>query len=511
MGMSNFAKWYKQKAGGGLATQFLDPVPTEVGDFSRSGQECIATRAHNSVAYYRDVNRAFDQDTATFITEVRHALASGAVGVIFGMDTPGPHVVMAIAFSDNQIALYDPNHPGVFKAMDYSLDPVTLTYGTWGGFGTFGNGELAVNEQHEHLLQDAQAGFHGENETKVEVTSHTDGQKVSDTAITLEGKVHSGQVLISELSATVLYEDLTESEPVTQDMPVDDDTFVLPLTLKKGLNWISFKTKGYVAYLGVQDIPNTPELFQIEVTETPSVGSSIVITASGTDESTSQRVEWSSVISTNLTYNVNTAQILRPGFDFTQCDGGNYECDLVSGLSVDSPDILAANQLPVAVEHHVKVYNRDDSNNWALTSYVDGQGTLTCESVHLRLFVKPGGTAASHEYQVFAEPTNACLEGIDTTPMLVGKYRFSTSSADWVDSTPEMLTLYRAFPSVSQLDSASLEACEQPPAIPAGAIEPWTENPTAQASWTRVGSLDACDYYGTTTSETTSVALTLVP
>jgi hypothetical protein len=504
LGMINFAKWYKEKAGGSLGLEFLDPIPTATSGAKLSGQQLIATRAHNSVSFYNDEVTATDD--LTFITTVKEALAEGAVGVPVGIATDkGSHALLAIGYSDNQIALYDPNHPGVTKAMDYTLSPAHVSYGDWKYFVIFG-GEHRRHESFDHILQDAQAGFHGENETKIEITSHSDGQKVSSTDVSLEGHIHSGQVLISELEAKVTYDDGSESAPVTLPMPIDDDSFRLPLTLKKGTNVISFVTRGYVALQGVQEISHDPETFTLDEDDNAAPASLITITSSRTvTNSDGSHSQVSVSMSANLVYFSYPSQIVNPAFDFTQCDTENSICDLISGYTLDSTDILSANLLPVSIQYRSDSYDKNGEHD----GYREGSGTLSCNGVHFRVFVEPGSTAASHRYRFVAEPTGLCPAG--ATPMLSGQDK-DPLTGEWSDVTPEPLTVYRDFPGSLRVDGTDVLPCESPAQIMSADMDSWVSTQASQKSWTLTSGLDSCvQYDDSTVSEDTTVSLTLVP
>jgi hypothetical protein len=252
-GISDFSLWYKNTAGGNLASQFGDQVPTATGAGSTlSAQDMVATRSHNSVALKSPTLMSLEP--VEFITGVKDALSRGATGVLVGLADPA-HVVLAIAYTDNQIAFYDSNWPGVFKAVDYSLNPPSLVYGTERAMGYWGDGQLVFNETREQILADAKAGFHNENETKIEITSHQNGAKV-DKEIVLEGKIRSGQLLASEIEMYVKYPDGSLAQPKTLPMPPQDNTFIFPLTLQNGENQIWFVTRGQVAYVGLKETPN---------------------------------------------------------------------------------------------------------------------------------------------------------------------------------------------------------------------------------------------------------------
>ncbi len=252
-GIANFALWYKNTAGGNLATQFGELVTTTTGGADMpSGLAMVATRAHNSVALKSP--GVYDLPADEFVAGVKDALSRGATGVLVGLGSPS-HAVLAIAYTDNQIAFYDSNWPGEFKAVDYTLDPPSLIYGTKRPMGYWGDGQLVLNESHEQILADAKAGFHQENETKIEITSHKNGDTV-DKEIVLEGKVLAGQLLPSEIELHVKHQDGTLSQPKTMPLPPDDNSFSFPITLDEGENQIWFVTKGQVAYVGLQETPN---------------------------------------------------------------------------------------------------------------------------------------------------------------------------------------------------------------------------------------------------------------
>ena len=266
-GMVSFAQWYRSTIGPGLSEDYTFQVPTAASSVVGKvgplvGQELIATRVHNAVAYYGqdDENQAADQDADHFIVTVLNALRITGRPVAIGLFDPA-HAVLAVGATDHQIAVYDPNHPGLWKAIDYDRrrGPATVQYGNWRSMGVFRNGERRMKERIEHVMSDVDVRFHDENEAKIEVTSHTDGQKVSQSHVTLRGRVSSGQVLVEALEVTMAYGGAPVTFPITQD----DPTFQFPVTLSEGDNVFEFTPFGYLAYLGVKPVDRAPRSFTL--------------------------------------------------------------------------------------------------------------------------------------------------------------------------------------------------------------------------------------------------------
>jgi hypothetical protein len=516
-GMSNFVKWYWNNVGRGLYDRFSDGVPSALNKDSVSGQRIISIRAHNAVAYYaaENVGKILEaKNFSDFVVQVKDALSKGSSPVMIALEHEGEgamHAVLAIGYSDNQIAVYDPNYPAMTKAINYKSTP---HYGDlWKIFKIFGNSELNLNEKYLRVLSDATAKFHGENETKIEVTSHQPDQKVNTEDISLEGKIYSGQVLINKLEAHVQYADGTSSETVTLPMPPDDNTFKLPLKLKKGGNIVVFQTWGYVAYLGDEFIPNTPTNFRLELEETQQPNSSITVTSTRTERQPRMRTELTLSFSSGLIYQTYSAgKVLSPTYDYARwCSDINSNCEILHAESYDSLDFLTKNRLPVHVEYHFKRYDIDDYGKETFMMYEDGEGTLTCNSVQLGMYVEPGSTAASRRFRLVTKAGDLCLPG-DTRPMISGKYKFRPDDPDWHDTAPWSLGSLPVPASVNN-GRTDLLPCEKPPQISSADIEPWIMIQNAQKAWILSGKIDGCDYNnnGTTITESATVNLTLVP
>jgi hypothetical protein len=518
-GMSNFVKWYWNEVGAGLYRRFFEGVRSALNEDMLSGQRLISIRAHNSVAYYTAENASKIQEPKTFsdfVVQVKDALSKGSSPVMISLEQGGGgalHAVLAVGYSDNQIAVYDPSWPGTTRAINYKTVP---RYGDiWKKFGIFGNGELRLNEKYLRLLSDATEKFHGENETKIEVTSHQPDQKVDKEDISLEGKVHSGQVLISELEAHVNYEDGTSSETVKLPMPPDDNTFKLPLKLKQGWNGVVFRTRGYIAYSSdkIMVIPNDPKAFSLErVKDAPKPNSSITVTSTRTDKQPGYRIEVTTSYSAKLIYDTYGAEkVFNPAFDYNRwCSVIDSNCRVLRAESYDSLDFLKKNRIPVTVKYHFKEYEIDSDGKETLMQYTDGEGTLTCNSVQLGIHVEPGSTATNRKYRLVVKAGDICFPG-DPAPMVTGKYKFWPSDPDWHDLIPEPLSLYSVSPYSVQNDREDLLPCEKPPQILSANIDPWIMDQTTQKTWVLKGSIQGCDDNGMTRTEDATVNLTLVP
>ena len=532
-GISAFSLWYKSTQGGGLYSQFTGGVPTVIeGESSLTGQEIAATRAHNSISYFGNENQAPDVDQKTAILALQDALSKGAPGVVAGL-WDIPHAVLAIGYDAHQIAIYDSNYPGTIQGINYTLDDpatheATVSYGSSHILVAWGNGEVALNEDFQDILRDAQAGFNGENETKIDITSHTDGQEVDGTDVVLQGTIHSGQVLIDSLDVHVLYEDGTSPDPQHVDLSQGQSDFSVPLTLQQGANKISFVTRGYAAYRSYVEVPNDHRIQQPDCCFTLKTGeaaplakSSISVSMTRTtvvgdpnnpDEHDEETLAYSSNIVFH-TYDMPTL-LKSPNFDFGTCSEAAQDCQIIDAKSVSSyPYADATSNLPITVDYHLKVYTPDsNTGQLTLTSYRDATGTLDYQIVNLDVSVEPGSTAASYRYRVVAKTTGNL--GIGTggqtgSPVMVtGKSWDDTLG--WVDDTPTPL---QEIPSIESLDleEAITDTCDTPPSLQAAAVEPWVSNSNKQTqTWSAVGSVRCQDSSGSR-SEDANLSFTLVP
>ncbi len=248
VGISFFSRWYRQSYGAGLYGKYQAAVPSKAKSKQISGEEVLATRAHLSV--YRNNATMYVDPLPETLTAIMAGIAVGddvVVGISCDNGTSA-HAMLAIAFTDNQIAFYDSNHPTQWKAADYTLNVAAntakLDYGDRTQLNLFS--ELPQEEGFAAILRDADARFHDENQTKVEITSHQKGDTVDTADITLSGKLHSGQVLVREATFWVQYPDGSESERQILTFDENNKDFDVPLKLVDGKNRIMVTSRGYL-------------------------------------------------------------------------------------------------------------------------------------------------------------------------------------------------------------------------------------------------------------------------
>lgn len=134
-----------------------------------------------------------------------------------------------------------------------------MGYGTKHAINIFGDWQPA--ERFSSILSDAEAKFNGQSQTKVEITSHENGSTVENPDITVEGRILSGQVLISEVEVWVEYETSGgESARQTFSVSEDDKSFSVQLKMLDGKNRLRFTTRGRtIVNSGLADIRNDLE------------------------------------------------------------------------------------------------------------------------------------------------------------------------------------------------------------------------------------------------------------
>jgi hypothetical protein len=523
-GIASFSKWYKETQGNGLYGKFKASVPSQAGSKkgqSISGEEVLATRAHISVTLDSG-EYVFPTQQAEAIVAVNDALDKGAKAVLIGTTRSSKdHTMLAIAHSDNQIAVYDSNHPGEWKAMDYTLDGTggsTLTYGVATEISL--PTDLPQAEPFSFILRDAQASFNGENQTKIEVTSNQSGDTVQSEDVTLEGNVYSGEVSISVLEVTVLYADGTTSDVQTANLDPGQEDFSVDLKLKAAVNTIAFVTQGYVSPgAGWQVIPNDggvagSGVFTLQYYPPPN--SVLSVTGSQTTETSdsygplSKEVEsWS--FSTNLSYQAfpTTMQSILDGtFPFSECTIAN--CAVVTGqnsLSMDQPDIL----LPVNISYTEQDYTRlSNDGGLVLTGQSNGQADLTWQPVYLEIDLEPLSTADNRQYRIRIYPgcnndlcapagaprtTNQCLDQDTQTFYVCGSSLLTVPLSDVLN----------------MIDNTNL-ATITPPRIESGDFETFVTSGTAPDTWTPLATQnDDTTDPGVSTVSNYSVSLTLAP
>ena len=221
-----------------------------MGTSGLKGQDIIATRAHNSLTqewshYSSIVLRQEAQSDLRQQAIVRNALKNTLDPVmIYLANAAGAHAVLAYAFAENseqnqvEFSLYDPNFPNQINTMSYNTSTAAWnTYRTYTRINYMGDGSLRLKEPFTSILEDAEAGFHSDNDAVITVNSHESGDEVSGRSTTLIGTIESGEILVTELTV------FAESSSFKLNVGTDGNfSQVIPIQL--GTNVIKFQTKG---------------------------------------------------------------------------------------------------------------------------------------------------------------------------------------------------------------------------------------------------------------------------
>jgi uncharacterized protein YfaP (DUF2135 family) len=252
LGMTSFSLWYfmHAKSNGNLYPRFMEQYGTDSFGRSIKGQNIIATRAFTSIAqqwntYYDTITQqtALSEDARYLV--IANAIQTTGAPVLIHLghsSSPngGGHSVLAYAFNDltKRISVYNPNEPGQSPSMYF--DAGNHKFKPYDGYDiiTFcGDGSLHLSEPYQNILDDAQAGFHGNRTAQVNVGSPSSGSHVADRSVAITGTIESGQVLVAKL--TVLVGSTAFSTNVGQD-----GSFSLTVNLVRGENHLTFATYG---------------------------------------------------------------------------------------------------------------------------------------------------------------------------------------------------------------------------------------------------------------------------
>src|SRR6266571_5508231 len=216
--MTSFASWYFQNTKareGKFYPKYMSQFGTDSFGRPITGQNIIATRAFTSIGQYWSTyyHNIVDQQEA-MSQDVRYALIrtdlknSGPVLIYLGHPggTGSAHSVLAYKLFnlDGSISIYDTNHPGQVNTITY--DTSSKTFDAYAGYDVItedAQGSLPVAEPYQHILDDADANFHGSNTAQITITTPTNGATVSARTVQLQGTINSGQVLVTKLTVFV--------------------------------------------------------------------------------------------------------------------------------------------------------------------------------------------------------------------------------------------------------------------------------------------------------------------
>ncbi|MBN2222899.1 MAG: hypothetical protein JW708_11880 [Vallitaleaceae bacterium] len=269
-GMSTFAKWYylnKKGTEGNLTPKFLTPDmgTSPSGDVIRP-QDIIATRAFqytnqqskvlwttelqfsSRVSLDANGNETYVRDNEVAALCILDSLDFFKEPVEIGIYGNGGHSVLGYRYEKTEtevkIYIYDPNYPKddnqfitykiadkTFKVSGYADGQLNSEL-TCTGFGTF-----SMVAEYEKILEDAKNNF-ASTPAHLEITSHTDGQEVTETTIVLEGKVDTFENMGEQIGTMV--EVITQEGQIYKQFLTDNGTaaktFAVELPLKSGDN-----------------------------------------------------------------------------------------------------------------------------------------------------------------------------------------------------------------------------------------------------------------------------------
>ncbi len=260
LGMAAFAQWYWRtwtSSGGDFFPKYYDVLGSGLDGKPIRGQDIIATRAFLSInqnsQYFRQSETAQISltDANTYSVIYNTLLNTGQpqiIGLTHKDNSPGGHAVLAYAadYLTGNIIIYDNNFPGGERVIHYDagnklFDAYTGWFGllySYDEIFQFADGSLPIDEPFQNILDDANQNFQGSWNAKIDITSHSSGQRVSNRNVTLSGTIQSGEVLINELQLQV---GSRTYPPVSVGI---NGAFSIPVELLNGVNHIFFNTKG---------------------------------------------------------------------------------------------------------------------------------------------------------------------------------------------------------------------------------------------------------------------------
>ncbi len=357
-GMTSFSLWYfmTHKADGNFYPRFMNVLGQESDGTPITGQNVIATRSFISIAqqwntYYS--NLAWTQQGA--LTQA--ARYAAIVNAIQNTDKPvliylahadrsaGAHSVLAYAYNtiSGTLSIYDPNQPAKVNSIHYSL--AAKTFSPYGGYDFItysGDGSLRLQENYQHIYDDARANFAGSNKAQIDLTSPAaTGSRVAGRNVTIAGHVHSGQVLVTKLRIFV------GSTAYEVDVPISG-TFSKTVSLEAGMNHLKFRTRGPQADGTLIDVPNNMDLADYTV-QCDAGQSKMLVT-----------LTWDTA-NTDLDLYVTdpTNNTSWYGHKVTT-DGGTLDFDITSGYGPEHFTLLTSNTVRYNSPYAVKVHYYSD-------------------------------------------------------------------------------------------------------------------------------------------------------
>lgn len=235
-GLASFAIWYYRnyRNQGRFAERFTDPQV----------QRLIGMRAMESVLMGKWEDTP-PQSTASFnqqqaFRQVKAAIrrSHGPVLVIYQEQEALLRWVdfkVAYGYTGDELLIYEPQYPGKpLRATPLETDHLVLLVDT---------DRYANYEHFENILLDATADppFGGSSNATITITSHSSGEEVQDTEVTIEGYITSGDTLVNELHVWNTWQPL---DSMVKTIVSEAGDFSVPVQLAPGENNLVLLTRG---------------------------------------------------------------------------------------------------------------------------------------------------------------------------------------------------------------------------------------------------------------------------
>ncbi len=349
-GISAFAQWNYRTKGGGLYPRYMMDIPTPNGGTVK-GQNIIATRAHTSVSrlwnsYVPNVQSQFNLSATERLAVIRNILDNTArPTILYLSDNPsssGTHAVLAYDYGAfDTLAINDPNYPGENRTA--YIDSGTLIYPPYRSITVIGSGSFRT-ESFENIYQDAESGFSGNGAAQVQITSHTNTQRVTGRIVTLSGKIESGQVLVDNLEVWVNQISKFEQSITTSG------SFSLPINLVAGENRITFVTKGHDIRNNVIEAPNT------QVTP-------FIINSDASNAAILVTLTWDTGDTDLDLYTIDPTGDYSAYYHRSTADGGELDYDDTNGYGPEHWTLLESDNVRWGQDYEVRLHYYSDHSS----------------------------------------------------------------------------------------------------------------------------------------------------
>ena len=261
-GMTSFSLWYfmNHLSMGHFYNKYMTVVGVDSDGNNLFGQNIIATRSFISIAqqwnsYIPTVAAQQNLTEEEQFTVINNALLNTANPVLIYLyhdqtAGAGAHSVLAYAYNDSNISIYDPNHPNTTRTITYNTaDESWDDYSGYDGIIYNGDGSLNLTEPYSNILTDAENDFSSSADATITVTSHNNGDNVSTHNTTLSGSITSAGVLVTQLEVFV------GPTSFTADIGLDG-AFDISISLQQGENHLQYVTRGNDAAGNLIVLPN---------------------------------------------------------------------------------------------------------------------------------------------------------------------------------------------------------------------------------------------------------------